>query len=237
VTRSKRTFNQRPRRRSTAPGLPGINGHFRARVGRVASSLERVLRNRWRALLVTVGATVFTAVVGAIATQFVQGIMNGSEQPNEESVEPGTPCLSGGTGLTVVNHHSGMFINDRDRPRMGFARAETDVLVTYVEPTAAAPESCTVTFRGNSRENDGACLHKLDAGEVFWRSCGRDQADQRWSRERHWNDGKVWWERFHSARDANVCLQQASTGGVDTALAVAPCNSNWLQQWRVVRGR
>lgn len=239
MTRSKPTLRRRPRRGSATPGLPGITGDFRARVGRIASSVARVLRNRWRPLLVTVGIPVLTAVVGAmagaIATHYMQGGMSDSVQPSEEPVEPGTPCLSGGTGRSIVNHHSGMFINNRDRPRMGFARAATDVSLTYVEPTAAASESCIYTLRANSGDNGGECLQAVAAGEVVWRSCERDQADQRWSRERHYNDGKVWWERFRSARDANVCLQQTSTGGVDTALTVAPCTKNWLQQWRVVR--
>ena len=153
------------------------------------------------------------------------------------ALEPGTPCAAGGNGFSIENHHSGMVINNLDLPRMGLARSTTSVLVSYSPPDEVGG-GCMITFRSNPGENRISCLEVFDAGgrepEIVWRPC-RGELNQKWSSEKHWNDGKVVWERFHSSRDSRLCLQQAFSGGVGTPLTAKACDSNWLQQWKVVR--
>lgn len=191
---------------------------------------------------VLVGMAVAAAVIGTVVVVTGSAPTTSAEaRPlgSGPALEPGTPCAAGGTNFSIENHHSGMVINNLDRPRMGLARSTTDISVTYRTLTASGG-GCLITFHAGSGEHDGSCLEMSEVGgtelETVWRPC-RDYLDQKWSSEKHWNDGQVVWERFHSGRNEKLCLQQASTGGVTTPLTVKACDNNWLQQWKVVNSR
>lgn len=178
-----------------------------------------------------------SAVLGAVAASVVTETLSSSTDATAASkpaLEPGTPCGGAGTDLSIENHDSGMYINNLARPSVGLERSTTDTLVTYrTDDTLSG--GCMFAFRAGSGDHEGSCLEVSDTDdtEIFWRLCG-DQINQKWFRERHWNDGQVFWERFHAARDDKLCLQQAFKGYVATPLAVRVCDGGWLQQWKVI---
>lgn len=181
-----------------------------------------------RAALVTVTVLGFAALLMVALTSGLPRFTD-----SENLLLPGTPCPAGGEGMSLMNHHSKMYLNDGDRPQMGVRQASTALSAQYVDSaTTALPRGCLYSVAPDDGDSD-MCAQATATGDVTWGACDPQRDAHHWVRELHWNDGEVVWERWHLVQDQGLCLQQASSGGVGTPLSVAPCSSAWLQQWLV----
>ncbi|SDM29477.1 helix-turn-helix domain-containing protein [Allokutzneria albata] len=183
------------------------------------------------ALLVGAAAAVVVLLVGGGAYLWWGG---DSRNASAELMEENNPCLRGGPGFTVLNHHSSMFVNNQDRPRMGMQRGVTEIGVRYqMAQPRDEHKTCLLTLRANT-SGDPQCLTASGGPDIVWRPCNDALPAQQWLHEPHWNDGQVQWDRLHSAADPEQCLQQAKSGGAGTPLTLVACSTNWLQHWRLL---
>ena len=187
--------------------------------------------NRKPFVLIGAAAVVVLLVLGVGAYLWWDG---DSRDAGADLAAQNNPCLRGGPGFTVLNHHSSMLVNNQDRPRMGMQRGVTEIGVRYrIAQPHEEHKSCLMTLRANTSSGQ-QCLTAGGGADIVWQPCDDALPAQQWVQEPHWNDGQVQWDRLHSAADHERCLQQARSGGAGTPLALAPCSTNWLQHWRLL---
>ncbi|MCP3804920.1 hypothetical protein NLX83_37210 [Allokutzneria sp. A3M-2-11 16] len=200
------------------------------RVEHHAGRCTAVAPKRRPALLIGAAAAMVLVVLGGAAYLWWGG---DSRDANAELAQ-NSPCLRGGPGFTVLNHHSSMFVNNQDRPRMGMQRGVTELGVRYAN---AHPhdeyKSCLLSLRANTSSGP-QCLASGGGAEIVWQPCDDARRTQQWVHEPHWNHESVQWDRLHSAADPERCLQQARSGSAGTPLVLAACSTDWLQHWRLL---
>ncbi|WP_344884575.1 helix-turn-helix domain-containing protein [Allokutzneria multivorans] len=202
-----------------------------ARVQHHAARCAARPARRRTAILVGAAAVVVLLLLG-VGTYLSSG--GDSRDANAELMSQNSPCLSGGPGYSVLNHHSSMLINNQDRPRMGMQRGATAIGTRYqLAQPHAEHKTCLMTLRANT-SNGPLCLTAAGEPDIAWRPCDDALPAQQWVEEPHWNDGTSQWARLHSAADPERCLQQARSDGAGTPLTVAACSTNWLQHWRLL---
>lgn len=193
--------------------------------------------------IVAFGFGALTATVVHNMTSSASVASTSSDRSSAPALPPvpnGVCAGEDGTSISIQNHHSGLYINNDDRPRMGTATSATNISVMdkLSSTSTSLSARCPVSFRANSSDHKGVCMDVQGGGsgsDVVWRTCS-SQSNQAWTRERHWNDGDVVWERFHPLLDYGRCLAQAKAdGGSGTILIVEPCSADWRQQWLVER--
>ncbi|WP_086829232.1 helix-turn-helix domain-containing protein [Allokutzneria sp. NRRL B-24872] len=199
----------------------------RHHAGRCAARPTR----RRTAVLIGAAAVVVLLVLG-VGVHLMSG--GGSRDASADLLSQNSPCLNGGPGFSVLNHHSSMLVNNQDRPRMGMQRGSTEIDVRYqLAQPHAEHKTCLMTLRAKT-SNGPLCLTAAGGPDIVWQPCGDALPAQQWVEEPHWNDGTLQWARLHSATDPERCLQQAGSNGAGTPLALAACSTNWLQHWRLL---